>query len=61
MLDAQRVNIPTRSRFQGYESCFVRELHLKAELGHDYLECWIMPDGKAVLVSLPAGVVGGSA
>ncbi len=53
------LDVPPGSRFKGYKSCHVRELIVTAELVHYRRECWILPNGKAVLAPLPQGVVGG--
>ena len=54
-----RADVPDGSRFKGYKSCFVRELVLRAELVHYRRECWVTRDGKMVIASLPAGIMGG--
>lgn len=53
------INPPAGSRFKGYRTCMVRDLVLMAEIVRYRRECWITPEGRAVLAPLPAGVVGG--
>lgn len=57
--EIQPINPPAGSRFKGYRTCMVRDLVLMAEIVRYRRECWITPEGRAVLVPLPAGVVGG--
>ena len=54
-----RANGPVGTRFKEYKSFYVRDLILKAELVHYRRECWVTPDGKAVLAPLPDGITGG--
>ena len=54
-----RADVPQGSRFKGYKSCFVRELVMQAELVHYRRECWVTPDGRTVIASMPVGITGG--
>ena len=49
---------PAGSRYKGYRSVYVRDLVVRAKLVHYRRKCWVTPDGKTVLASLPVGTVG---
>lgn len=52
-------DVPTGSRFKGYETVLVRELILASEIICYKRERWITPDGKTIIAPLPDGIRGG--
>jgi hypothetical protein len=44
-----KAQVPGGSRFQGYETCGVRDVVLRAEAARYRRECWITPDGLRAL------------
>ncbi|MGO6788697.1 transposase, partial [Rhizobium ruizarguesonis] len=50
---------PPGSRFKGYKDCMVRDLVVRAEVVRYRRECWVTPEGRAIIAPLPAGIKGG--
>ena len=53
------VNVPSGSRFKGYEAILVRELAISSELVRYRRERWLTPEGKTIIAPLPDGLLGG--
>lgn len=53
------VDVPSGSRFKGYQTILVRDLSISAELILYRRERWLTPEGKRVIAPLPEGLPGG--
>jgi hypothetical protein len=51
-------SVPPGSSFKGYKDCVVRDLILRADVVRYRRECWVTPDGRRIIASLPAGLQG---
>ena len=52
-------DVPSGSRFRGYEDVTVQDLHIQAAVIRYRRERWETPDGKRIVADIPAGVMGG--
>ncbi|CAL4866065.1 hypothetical protein MMA231_00302 [Asticcacaulis sp. MM231] len=52
-------DVPTGSRFRGYEDVTVQDLHIETAVIRYRRERWETPDGKRIVADIPAGVMGG--
>ena len=53
------VDLPSGSRFRGYETILVHELAISAELVRYRRERWLTPAGETIIAPLPEGLLGG--
>jgi hypothetical protein len=60
-IDEERVivaDVPTGSRFKGYEDFLIQDLVLRPQVVRIRRERWLTPDGQTVTAPMPAGIVG---